>query len=128
MIDKIELAFYKEFCFIKDKFRLIPLTINKAETSEEEFVYHPGVYVFWKDENIIKVGRHLTNSRKRALEHIRDNTRNEKFQMNQLSEDNCNCGLVLINCKNPEDYHWSAAIEIFLEKVLNPVIKSKRTG
>lgn len=128
MVELVKVTFEKEFNCIENKFKIFNLTINEAYKSKEEFVYHPGVYIFWHENKIIKVGRHLVNSRKRALEHIRDNTNNEEFQMNSFKSSKKNRGLILINCINPEDYHWVAAIEIYFEKTLNPVIRSKRTG
>jgi len=121
-------SFKKEFYPIEDKFNLIRLTLEEAYESKDEIVAQPGVYIFWFEDKIIKVGRHLTNSRKRALEHIRDNTRNDEYQMKSLDSCNINCGLILINCINTKDTHWVAAIEIYLEDVLKPVIKSSRTG
>jgi len=128
MIDKVLSSFKKEFHPIEDKFIIINLSINEAYESKDQIIVGPGVYVFWFEDKIIKVGRHLTNSRKRALEHIRDNTRNDAFQMNSFKDCNTQCGLILINCNDPEDYHWIAAIEIRMEDVLNPVIKSGRKG
>lgn len=128
MKDFVLSSFKKEFYTIENKFILISLSIKEANESKDEIVAQPGVYIFWFEEKIIKVGRHLTNSRKRALQHIRDNTRNDAFQMNSLDGCNTKCGLILINCINPKDKHWVAAIEIYLEDVLRPVIKSGRTG
>jgi hypothetical protein len=33
-----------------------------------------------------------------------------------------------LTAKTPQDYHWVAALEIFLEVNLDPVIKSGRVG
>lgn len=101
--------------------------IINLSTSKKNYIYHPGVYVFFLEGAVIKVGRHLTNSRKRALEHIRDNTKNDEFEMAYLKE-NVRAKVLLFNLENPEDYHWSASAEMFLEKRLNPIIKSKRQG
>ena len=120
--------FYDEFGSIGNKFEIIPLTIQEAYDLKDSNIAMPGVYIFWHKERIIKVGRHLENSRKRALEHIRDNTHNDSFQMESLKNCTVDCGLILINCRDKEDYHWVAAIEIYMEKVLEPVIKSQRTG
>ena len=128
MEEHVKLIFRNEFSCIEQKFNIISMSINEAFESKNELVAHPGVYVFWHEGKIIKVGRHLINSRKRALEHIRDNTKNEVFQMNALKTCSEECGLTLINCIDKKDYHWAAAIEVFLENVLDPVIRSKRTG
>lgn len=121
-------TFTKEFAPIIDKFNIIPLSIEEAYNSNDETVWKPGVYVLWHNEKVIKVGRHLTNSRKRALEHIRDNTHNKEFEMSSLKNSTDSCGVVLINCINDIHAHWVAAIEIFMEDNLNPIIKSKRKG
>lgn len=96
-------------------------------SSKKQYIYYPGVYVFYLDGKVIKVGRHLTNSRKRALEHLKANTRNEILEMNTL-EGNLESKILLFNVKDPEDYHWLASVEMYFEKKLNPIIKSKRQG
>ena len=121
-------TFIEEFTPILDTFNIIPLSIYQAYDSNDERVWKPGVYVFWHNEKIIKVGRHLTNSRKRALEHIRDNTQSKEFEMSSLKTSTEPCGVVLINCINDKHAHWAAAIEIYMEDNLKPIIKSKRTG
>ena len=128
MIEKIIEKFYQEFKPINYKFEIISLTISEAYVSSNPMVAMPGVYIFWYEKDIVKVGRNLLNSRKRALEHIRDNTENEFFQMNTLEKCLNDCGLVLINCKNKENSHWIAALEIYMEKELKPIIRSRRTG
>jgi len=126
-ITEIKEEFYTEFGTIADKFTVIEEYLVNLSKSEKEYIYHPGVYVFYLEGNVIKVGRHLTNSRKRALEHIRDNTANGELQMASLKE-NTKVKVLLFNLKNIEDYHWSASVEMFLERKLNPIIKSKRQG
>lgn len=117
--------FKDEFSMIETKFIIIEEKIVDLVSSVRKFIYHPGVYIYHLNGEIIKVGRHLTNSRKRALEHIVSNTKNEKLEMKDLI-DNPNCKVTLLNVKDPQDYHWVAAVEIYMEKVLNPIIKSKR--
>lgn len=127
--ESIKAIFQNEFGLIADKFQLIDLPVPDLLNAKEDFVWHPGVYVFYSAEKIIKVGRHLINSRKRALEHIRDNTRNEDLEMKNLAIDpNINIRILLINVKNPADAHWVASVEIFLETYLTPLIRSKRLG
>jgi hypothetical protein len=36
--------------------------------------------------------------------------------------------LILFNVVDLDQYHWPAAVEIFMEKKLNPLVKSKRQG
>lgn len=128
MVNKIIEKYKEEFGFLIGKFNIISLTIKEAYETKEFSVASPGVYIFWNNNSIIKVGRHLVNSRKRALQHISDNTKNEIFEMANLANNVENCGLVLINCKEIKDKHWVAAIEIYLEENLEPIIKSQRTG
>jgi hypothetical protein len=124
---KVEVVFQTEFGIIADKFKLIDLQVADLLKSKDEFVWNPGVYVFYKGIDVIKVGRHLVNSRKRAWEHIVDNTQNGDLMMKDLQHDP-NARVLLINVKDSNDFHWVAAVEIFLEARLAPLIRSKRLG
>lgn len=126
-MNEVYSTFEREFGLIQDKFRFISISVGEARNSTERLLTNPGVYIYWKELDIVKVGRSFTNSRKRSLEHIRDNTRNEIIEMQSLESEE-KCGIIYINCLDKEDYHWIAAIEIYLEKRLNPIIKSRRTG
>lgn len=123
-IDEVQDRFRNEFKDIANKFIIYNLSISEAKVSEAEHVWKPGVYVYWATNKVIKVGRHLTNSRKRALEHIRDNTGGS---MHSLQEDP-RVRLLLFNLKKKEDLHWAAALEIFFELNLNPEIRAGRLG
>ena len=114
----------KEFGPIYEQFRVINLTLDEALVADEEFIWHPGAYVFWNSAEVIKVGRHFTNARKRALEHIRVDTGG---RMKALDADP-NTNLLLLVVKNPDKLHWVAALEVFLETSLKPSIASKRLG
>jgi hypothetical protein len=120
--------FYQEFGFLNNRINIILLSIDEAKESQESEIAMPGVYVFWRGNEIIKVGRHLLNSRKRALEHLGENTSYDQDQKALFQECFDQGGIVLINCKNAQDYHWTAAIEMYLERELQPRIMSKRTG
>ena len=85
IVNKIIEEFNNEFGFMTDKFNVIPLTIDEAGKAEELNVALPGFYVFWNEGDIVKVGRHFVNSRKRALEHIRDNTKNDDLKWRLLT-------------------------------------------
>jgi len=122
-IHTIKKIFELEFGLISDRFAIVLLSPEEARSSKSELVYRPGVYVWISGSEVVKVGRHLTNARKRALEHIRDDTAGK---MRSLSESD-STRLLLLTTKE-EDSHWVAAVEIFLEKVLEPTIRSKRTG
>ena len=121
---RVRRAFEREFWPVRYKFDLVFLREDEIEGSQHPSVWRPGVYIWTDgDKKVIKVGRNLTNSRKRALEHIRDNTGGT---MSGLKDDP-NTLLILITVE-PEDRHWAAALEIYLEQKLNPSIKSKREG
>ena len=123
-IHQIEQFFYNEFGPIKTKFKIFELSLEEAQKSQDACVWHPGVYVWWVKSSVIRVGRHLTNSRKRALEHISSNT-GGKFD--QYASDP-SLKVLLFNVIDPKDNHWVASLEIFFEKTLNPKIPSKRLG
>lgn len=118
--------FESEFSSIMGKFAVYDITLEQVADFWAPYLYKPGVYVFWSEtDGVIKVGRHLTNSIKRAQEHIRDDT--NKI-MKQLDGDP-NIHLLLFNVKIFENRHWVAAVEIFLELNLKPIkIPSNRIG
>ncbi|HFD88017.1 MAG TPA: GIY-YIG nuclease family protein [Gammaproteobacteria bacterium] len=117
--------FEKEFSAIADKFCVLEMDVEEARTSSEECVWHPGVYVwFHPEKGVLKVGRHFVDSRKRAFEHIRDNTGGKMKKYGKMPETT----LLLFNVKDPESYHWVAAVEVFLEKTIDPCVRAKRQG
>ncbi len=138
-INEIRTAFEAEFSPITGKFHISML--QGPEWHEmQDYIWHPGVYVWYHKsmQRVIKVGRHLENARKRALEHIRDNTNNigkayvkegEEYSMQDIRDtDSDKVVLILFNVRDTSDYHWVAAVEIYLENVLNPLIRAGRQG
>ena len=123
-IEEIKKLFEKEFSPHLGKFRVYDLSLEEAEASRDEHIAKPGVYVWWRPSEVLKVGRNLMNSRKRALEHVRDNTGGI---MAGLREDP-SVRLLLFNVTDLADKHWPAALEIFFEERLGPVVPSKRLG
>ena len=119
----IRRVFAAEFAPLGNKFSATTLRVGEAASSTDPLITRAGVYVFWKSDEVIKVGRHFINVRKRALEHVRDNTGGT---MATLATDP-DARLLLLTTK-PPNLHWVAAAEIFLETVLNPSIPSKRLG
>jgi hypothetical protein len=132
-IDEVIEIFKTEFKPIIDKFEIIKVlngnlfTRKNVLAANQNFIYYPGVYVFYGDNKVWKVGRHLTNSRMRAMQHIDANTGNKDNRIKEL-EKIADAEIILFNVKNIEDNHWVAAVEIFLERKLKPIIRSKRTG
>ena len=103
-----------EFGKINEKFQILKINIAKARQDRTSGAAAPGVYIFLKDEQVIKVGRSLTNSRKRALEHIDANTGGEMA----LLEGDESAQIILFNLMNTNDtndLHWVCALEVFLE-------------
>jgi hypothetical protein len=129
-IQQVIAKFNSEFSIISSKFKILDLDMDGAKSNQGGDLAKPGVYVFWDPSHgVIKVGRSLDNSHKRSFEHIRDNTKggSPTFEMKTLPAD-AKAHLILFNVPNPKDYHWVAAVEIFLEDNLNPYIKTARTG
>ena len=120
--EEIKKIFFDEFGPVFSKFKIVEISITQAQSFHEEGD-RPGVYVYWKDNQVIKVGRHLVNAKTRALEHIRDNTGGEMA----LLKNDPNCHLILFTVEK-NNFHWAATPEIFLELKLNPRIKSGRLG
>jgi hypothetical protein len=123
-LQEIKQLFHREFSFLANKFILLELHATEAWNSREANVAQGGVYVWWKDGVIYKVGRSMSNSRKRAFEHRRDNTAK---QLRTLIDDPSTV-LLLFNARHPEDLHWVLALEDFLEKQLDPKTRSRRRG
>ena len=123
-IEQVKASFESEFSPVLEKFVVYDITLDQVKNFTADFIWRPGVYVFWNEsEGVIKVGRHLTNSFKRALEHIRDNT----GCMQELDGDP-DTHLLLFNVKLEKDRYWVSALEIFFELELKPKISSGRLG
>lgn len=123
--EEVKRVFESEFLPIRERFCILELHAGEAQHSNEKYVWHPGVYVwFHPEKGVLKVGRHFTNSRKRALEHVSDNTGG--IIASYFSKPDTR--LILFNVKDPDAYHWVAAVEVFLERKTSPFVPSKRQG
>ncbi|MFH0757515.1 MAG: hypothetical protein V2B15_09525 [Bacteroidota bacterium] len=123
--EKVIAVFKSEFSPLLSKFEIYSFSISEARISEADYVWKPGCYVFCdKEHGVLKVGRSFSNSRKRALEHIRDDTGGKMKDLENSEGSN----LILFNLKLEKDMHWAAAVEVFLENSLDPSIPSKRLG
>ncbi|GAI01045.1 unnamed protein product, partial [marine sediment metagenome] len=100
------------------------LTFKEAKFSPDPDVNRGGVYIWFSNNRVYKVGRSLGNSRKRAFEHIRDNTGGKMAAF----KNNPGARLILYNIKNKGNFHWVIALEYFFEWRLKPVIQVKRRG
>jgi len=105
-LSEVKAIFSKEFSLLEDKFNLLVLDIDDALDNSTNEVNRPGVYVFWRPKDgVIKVGKSQSNSKKRALEHIRDNTHNADINMSSLPDEK-EVKLLLFNIIDDKDLHW----------------------
>ena len=123
-LEEIKIIFSSEFREISNKFKIHNIRLVDASHDKTPGAASPGVYVFINGEKIIKVGRHLQNSRKRALEHIVADTGGK---MASLINDEA-VRLALFNIKDLKDLHWVFALEVYFEQNLQPEIRSARLG
>lgn len=140
-IQEIINLFEGEFKDIRSKFEIIKLLDNKREldikiieflklpSDEKNYIWHPGVYIFYGNGKPYRVGRHLGNSRFRVMQHLKVNTKNGHASVWDI-KDAPDKEIVLFNVINREDYHWVAAVEIFMEKALKQELQipAKRQG
>ncbi|XWN36815.1 MAG: hypothetical protein ROO71_12740 [Balneola sp.] len=121
--------FEKEFSPVLKKFSILEIPVFEIAECVDKYVWHPGCYVWWNGNDVIKVCRSLSNSRKRALEHLSaDYGDKDKNKLFDDLKNNPESRLFLFNVKKLEDHHWVAAVEIFLETTLEPKIRSGRMG
>jgi hypothetical protein len=85
-----------------------------------------GAYVFWQGNtnNTIKIGKSRDDAYKRALQHVKDNTSNGNGSPSIKTY--TPLMFVCFNINNETDIHWVLALEDFLERRLQPRIKSDR--
>lgn len=140
--ESAKIHFQEEFQQIANKFTVLELQLYrdgiKKEMSElskealpskeENLIWHPGVYVFIGGDTVYKVGSSLNNSRKRALEHFTDNTQKDGISIHDIYQHQDACILLFNIIHFDEDSHWILALEAFLEKKLQPKIRSGSIG
>lgn len=120
--------FEQEFSFVRDRFSVHNIPLIAARENHETAVNSPGIYIHWRsDVGVIKVGKSHTNSKKRALEHIQDKTKNNQFEMKDLEKDK-EARLILFNVRDKKDVHWLLSLEAFMDWNSNPLIPSGRIG
>ena len=72
--DSVIERFRDEFGDLANTFHVVTLSYSDAAETTDPLVARPGVYVHFGLEGVVKVGRSFSNARKRALEHVRDDT------------------------------------------------------
>lgn len=130
--EKIDSWVREEFGNFYDKFSLKIYRWDSIYNKKHDII--PGVYVFFYNNVIWKVGKHQKDALKRCKEHVRDNSgehQNKMWEMKQIANiPDCEC--MIYQLKEMRDKHWLLALECFLEskaqleKVL--LIRSARTG
>jgi hypothetical protein len=124
-LDEVLTSFKTEFHSLANRFALYEGNKAWAESSDEQYVTHPGVYVWWHpDHGVLRVGVSAINSRKRALEHVGDD--NTGGNMKALGAES-KTRVLLFNAKERRDSHWAFALEKFFEKSLYPEHKPRRS-
>lgn len=123
-LEEIKIIFNSEFREISEKFQIHDIRLVDAPNDKTPGAASPGVYVFINEERVIKVGRHLKNSRKRALEHIVADTGGKMA----LLKNDALVRLALFNINDMKNLHWVFALEIYFEQNLKPEIRSARLG
>ena len=127
-LSEVRSIFEKEFSTLLKHFNVFELSINEASNSSSNEINSPGVYIFWHPSyGVIKVGKSQSNSKKRSLEHLRDNTSNSKIEMGSLRDDP-KTKLLLLNAVNFDSLHWVLSLEAFMEWNTKPLINAARMG
>lgn len=128
-IEDIILLFETEFAHVQEKFVILKLLEGREEldynriynlalpSAEENLIIHAGVYVFFGNGKPYRVGRHLANSRYRVLQHMKQNTGNSHSWVLDIAQAP-DREILLFNVRDQNDYHWVAALEIYLENAL----------
>ena len=119
----IRSVFEREFGPMASKFGYFDIGSDDWRNGDLIEAARPGVYVWydWERDRVIKVGLSMINARARALQHLRDDTGGTMAAM----RDQAGTRLILFTLPE-EDKHWAAALEPYLERVLEPEIPSKR--
>ena len=127
-IDEVIEKFRSEFGMIAECFEVLQLSVAEANSTVDPRINRPGIYVYWHPEyDVVLVGKSQSNSKKRALQHISDNSRNDDVAMSDLADDP-NLRLLLFNVNEDKSKHWVLALEAFFEWNIEPVIRAWRIG
>lgn len=124
---EIEEHVKNEFKNLFNEFEIHEYKIKTAEKKGDPKIERPGVYIYWKDQHVIKVGKSNDNARKRACQHLTDNTKSQdgSIEMKDLAND-LNAKILFYILKNTNKIHWLIALEDYLEHSMDIKIKSLR--
>lgn len=122
-LDTIKATFNREFWPIAGRFHIAALKDSELWQVATPLTDRPGVYIWCCEGRVVRVGRSFSNARGRALNHVRDNTGGTMAEFATMPE-----AMLVLYTVDRRDYHWVAALEIYLEDELDPEHRSKRTG
>lgn len=109
----INSIFNEEFGFLKSKFDCLAFSVT--EIPKDNNPYRAGVYIFYYDKKIWKVGKSNDNTIKRAIEHFTVDTGHRIGKGMKKFENDSAMNLVLFLIKDIKDLHWVIALECFFE-------------
>ena len=125
--DEIKSLFETEFGLIANKFTVNEFQVYQARVSNNTDITKAGVYVYlhpdYPNYGVVRIGVSMRNARKRALEHIDDNTGGI---MTSLGTDILT-KIIFLNIRDVNSIHWVVALEKFLENTLKPHVPPKRS-
>ena len=87
--EKIKQLIRKEFKNHWNEFEFSSYPVTDAQIQGNSSLEQAGVYVYWRHNEVIKVGKSNVNARKRACEHLWDNTisKDGTLEMKNLKND-----------------------------------------
>lgn len=121
-------VFKREFGSLSSAFTTKCFALNEQQVPDEK----GGVYVFFRGNEVWKIGKSNTNALKRAMQHLADNTGSEKGKGMAQFKSSVEMKLLLFLINDANDVHWVLALEAFLEGYFrmkgNLQIESGRIG
>ena len=114
--------FETEFSALIDRFDYMDLAGVAIRESQDPRIARAGVYIFYKDGEVLKVGKSLSNARKRALEHFRD----KPGKIMKDTDGDSELRLLLFTVDKRENEHWIIVLEDFFEWKLELKIRSEK--
>ena len=104
-------VFKTEFSALIEKFDYMDLDGVAIRESQDPRIDRAGVYIFYRDGKVLKIGKSLSNARMRALEHFRDDTGKIMKELDGDSE----LHLLLFTVDKRENEPWVIVLEDLFE-------------